>query len=198
MSYAIDTKTNGGDSTATLTVNGGSIESPYRAIRAFQNSMGDNSVIVNGGSISAGRDSEGGAAIWMQQAGASSKGTLTITGGEIFGKSNAVVTDIDKNGTTTINISGGTFTNDKATANLMLIWPFSTKEAAGTANATMNISGGTFIGTGTAATLAILELNEGQGTIVVSGGTFSSDPTAYLADGYNATLSDGVWVVTAV
>ena len=155
--------------------------------------------IGNGGSISAGRgdDSSGGGGIWMHQSGASSKGTLTITGGEIYGKSNAVVTDIDKNGTTTINISGGTFTNGKETANLMLIWPFSTKEAAGTANATMNISGGTFIGTGTAATLALVGLNDGQGTIVVSGGTFSSDPTAYLANDYEATQSDEVWVVKA-
>ena len=34
------------------------------------------------------------------------------------------------------------------------------------------------------------------GTIIISGGTFGFDPTAYLAEGYTATEADGKWVVT--
>ena len=33
------------------------------------------------------------------------------------------------------------------------------------------------------------------GSIVITGGTFKTDPTAYLAEGYYATVTNGVWVV---
>lgn len=36
-----------------------------------------------------------------------------------------------------------------------------------------------------------------KGALVVKGGTFSVDPTAYLASGYVATESNGTWTVTA-
>ena len=35
------------------------------------------------------------------------------------------------------------------------------------------------------------------GRIIISGGTFGFDPTAYLAEGYTATESDGKWTVTS-
>ena len=34
------------------------------------------------------------------------------------------------------------------------------------------------------------------GTIIISGGTFGFNPTAYLAEGYTATEANGIWVVT--
>ena len=34
-----------------------------------------------------------------------------------------------------------------------------------------------------------------KGALVVKGGTFDTDPSAYLASGYVATESNGIWTV---
>ncbi|NLX78993.1 MAG: hypothetical protein GXY95_03820 [Clostridiales bacterium] len=47
------------------------------------------------------------------------------------------------------------------------------------------------VGAGVLAGVNVQLDSEGK----VIGGTFKSDPTAYLADGYTATLSGGVWIV---
>ncbi len=52
----------------------------------------------------------------------------------------------------------------------------------------VTINGGTFTGNLT---------TDGLGKIVIKGGTFNVDPSAYVADGYIATMSNGVWTVTA-
>ncbi len=52
----------------------------------------------------------------------------------------------------------------------------------------VTIEAGTFTG-------ALNAVNGGE--IVIKGGTFSVDPSAYLADGYVATESNGTWTVTA-
>ncbi len=57
--------------------------------------------------------------------------------------------------------------------------------------AQLTINGGTFTG----AQGGIL-INDAENKKVVTGGTFSSDPSAYLADGYTATLENGTYVVT--
>ncbi len=57
--------------------------------------------------------------------------------------------------------------------------------------AQLTINGGTFKG----AQGGIL-INDAENKKVVTGGTFSSDPSAYLADGYTATLENGTYVVT--
>lgn len=37
----------------------------------------------------------------------------------------------------------------------------------------------------------------GNGTVIITGGTFGFDPTNWLADGYKATKSGSTWTVTA-
>ena len=51
-----------------------------------------------------------------------------------------------------------------------------------------NITGGEFIG-------SMGKSNTGKESIVISGGTFTVDPTAYLADGHAATEANGIWTV---
>ena len=55
-------------------------------------------------------------------------------------------------------------------------------------NSVVTIEGGSFTGK--------LFTADG-GKIVIKGGTFSVDPSAYLASGYVATESNGTWTVTA-
>lgn len=52
-------------------------------------------------------------------------------------------------------------------------------------DSTTNISGG-YVG----------ELQHYSGTLIITGGTFGFDPTAYLAEGYTATEAEGKWTVT--
>lgn len=61
---------------------------------------------------------------------------------------------------------------------------------SGSSTSTIIINGGTFSTTGT----MFSTMNGGQ--IIVKGGSFNQDPSAYLADGYVATLTDGMYVVT--
>ena len=57
-------------------------------------------------------------------------------------------------------------------------------------NAKVTIEGGTYTG-------SITVTSGGTGSLTIKGGTFSSDPTAYLAVGYSATKnSDGIWTVS--
>lgn len=56
------------------------------------------------------------------------------------------------------------------------------------AGSTVTINGGDFSG-GKSKTLA------GSGTLVVKGGTFDQDPSAYVASGYAATNDNGTWTV---
>ena len=64
----------------------------------------------------------------------------------------------------------------------------------------LNISGGTFNGSNSALfvdTKSGVECSETR-TIAITGGTFSSDPSAYVADGYVAMKNDnGTWTVIA-
>ena len=60
---------------------------------------------------------------------------------------------------------------------------------------TIEVKGGTFIG---GLSVHDVMYDGCEGNIVISGGTFSVNPTEYLADGYVANQNaDGMWVVTA-
>ena len=61
---------------------------------------------------------------------------------------------------------------------------------SGSNTSTIIINGGTFSTTGT----MFSTMNGGQ--IIIQGGSFNQDPSAYLAEGYVATLTDGMYVVT--
>ena len=61
----------------------------------------------------------------------------------------------------------------------------------------LNILGGTFNGTEAALFVDTQDgsAKNGERVIAITGGTFSTDPTAYLAAGYKATENDGIWTV---
>ena len=102
-------------------------------------------------------------------------GTLYIEGGVINSKTQAVQNW--KNAT----ITGGTLTGKVTT------WTY------GNTNAKTEITGGEIDGE--------LQANEYDAAtkntpvVTVTGGTFSSDPTAYMVKGYEAIQADGKWVV---
>jgi len=61
--------------------------------------------------------------------------------------------------------------------------------------ATVYVTGGTFgpASTRSGYTAGIL----GDGNVIITGGTFGFDPSAWVADGYVATKNNGVWTVSA-
>lgn len=85
-----------------------------------------------------------------------------------------------------INISGGTFNGYYGISSRYV------KVAQD-----LNISGGIFNGTKAALFVDNVEgsAKNGERTIAITGGTFSSDPSAYLAVGYKATVDNGTWTV---
>ncbi len=80
MAYAIDNLTNGKNTVAVATINGGTIKSTYRAIRQFLNGVeAKNELYVNGGVI---YSTGGNKAIWMQSPSASeNSGKLVVAEG---------------------------------------------------------------------------------------------------------------------
>ena len=196
MAYGIDNNSTSG--LTTLNVNGGKIASPYRAIRQFQNSLQDNVVVVNGGTISAR------AGIWMQQPSTNDKaqlGTLTINDGSIFEcVSNAVVIDICGGAQSNVTINGGTFSNTNENANLLLIWPLTDMNSVHeNCSAVMNITGGNFTCAGEGNLIGILEGADTNGDVVLTGGIYSEDVNAYCAEGFAAVNNgNGTWTVMPV
>ena len=85
-----------------------------------------------------------------------------------------------KNGST-ITIEGGTFTNDRAKNSFF--WADS--------NAQIIVEGGTF--KGVASNKKVVESAGGE--VIIKGGTFNFDPTAWVAEGYIAKKSGNNWVV---
>ena len=84
---------------------------------------------------------------------------------------------------TQITIENGTFNNDRL--NNSYFWV--------DGNAVIYVKGGTFAGV--ASKNNIITTNGGQ--VIISGGTFNFDPTAWLAAGYKAEKSGSNWTVVA-
>ena len=192
MAYGIDNNSTLG--LTTLNVDGGKIASPYRAIRQFQNSLQDNVVVVNGGTISAR------AGIWMQQPSTNDKaqlGTLEVNGGNFECIANAIVIDIQGSAKSNVTINGGTFSNTSETANLLLIWPFSNMNVVNdNCSAVMNITGGNFTCAGEGNLIGILDGADTNGDVILTGGIYSEDVNAYCAEGFAAVNNgDGTWTV---
>lgn len=82
MAYGIDNLTNGRGTYAETIINGGTVKSPYRAIRQFLNGVeAENILTVNGGTIEGDNKS-----IWMQDPSQNANsGKLTVEGGELKG-----------------------------------------------------------------------------------------------------------------
>ena len=178
MAYVIDNNSTLGET--TLVVNDGSFETPYRAIRLFQNNKTQkNIVVVNGGTISAR------AGIWMHQAGTDSLGELTVNGGTLNCGANAIVVDIHSGGKSDITINGGSFANSSETANLLLVWPFSSMSTVTSENqTTMSINGGKFNCAGEGNLIGLLEGADANSSVEVLSGSFNDmNVLNYLVSG---------------
>lgn len=170
---------------AVLTQSGGDI-----AIRMFNGGSGAINVTINGGTITGYR------AVWIQLASNTTAVApvmnLTVTGGTLTSTDqtyNQAVYSYSygndmKN--VLINVSGGVFNGDIAL----------TGGANKTNLETLNISGGTFNGQWGFYSYGTEE--KALNAITVTGGTFMTDPTAYLPAGYGAVETDGKWVVEPV
>ena len=98
---------------------------------------------------------------------------------------------------TSTNIYGGTFTSCTKTAILVGNGNPAPDSGAGE-DSTVMIYGGTFTGGDEKKTaVTVNEEKHAIGAAKIFGGTFSSDPTAYLKDGYGTTQADENWTVTA-
>ena len=184
-SYVIDNYTG-----AKLIVNDGSVlvqSGGDIAIRMFNGSAGEIDVTINGGTVTGYR------AVWIQLASNTPAVApvmkLTVTGGTLTSSEqtyNQAVYSYSygndmKN--VLINVSGGTFNGDIALTG-----------GSNKSNIeTLNISGGVF--NGPWGFYSYGEEEKAVETITVTGGTFSTDPTDYLAAGYVALQNDGKWVV---
>ena len=176
---------------AKLTVNDGSVLTQSGgdiAIRMFNASAGAIEVTVNGGTITGYR------AVWIQLASTNTAVApvmkLTVTGGtltsadQVYNQAVYSYSYGNDMKNVLINVSGGTFNGDIAL----------TGGANKTNLETLNISGGTF--NGAWGFYSYGDYDKSLETVKVSGGTFLEDPSDYLADGYEAVQTDGVWTVS--
>ena len=124
---------------------------------------------INGGTLD-------GVGTWSQD-NQSYAGKLTINGGTIGGHLTLAA------GNGSVEVKGGHFTYDEKTQEMISI--------VDGANGTVTISGGTFDWT-TENRFCMANTNK----LSITGGTFSSNPTAYVAEGYTAIpAGENVWNV---
>lgn len=171
--YPIDNNSTTGD--AELIINGGHLYNyNTSAIRQFCNSTTHkNSVTINGGLI------EGYCAVWVQNPGSNTvNGDLTIEGGEIrttakdYVNGTAELKDVRSSIYCTIAGNGGAWSSDSFVA--LNGGTFNENvNLAEAAPAKINVTGGEFKG-------AVYFEKSG----IISGGTFITDVSAYLADGF--------------
>ena len=126
---------------------------------------------INGGTLD-------GVGTWSQD-NQSYAGKLTINGGTIGGHLTLAA------GNGSVEVKGGHFTYDEKTQEMISI--------VDGANGTVTISGGTFDWT-TENRFCMANTNK----LSITGGTFSSDPSAYVAEGYIARENNGKYVVSMV
>lgn len=175
---------------AKLTVNEGSVLNQTGgdiAIRMFNGGSGTIDVTINGGTVSGYR------AVWIQLASSNAAVApimnLTINGGTLTSidqtYNQAVYSYSYGNDmkNVLINVNGGTFNGDIAL----------TGGSNKTNIETLNISGGTF--NGAWGFYSYGDDAKAVEAITLTGGTFLEDPSDYVASGYQAVFSDGLWRV---
>ena len=110
------------------------------------------------------------------------EGSVEINGGTYGGKNSIAVS----NSGGKVVINDGTFYNDIYFSNYT---SKSYYDNSRDAVKSITINGGTFLGN---------FVNPDKGELVIKGGTFTVDPTAYVAEGYKVTEASGVYTVSAV
>ena len=212
MSYGIDVLLNSGIGDASLTVNGGYIESTYRAIRLFANSKAKDdkilSLTINGGSIFGSNTG-----VWIQLPGSCYSTTpnvdVKVIKGAISSENRAIYSYSDGNSfaNTHITINDGTFNGDvalsggldnylKSNTHNCLELDSCLKNVNARALETVTVSGGTF--TGKVFSNGVYEPENKKQAMgpFITGGTFGEDPSEYVnTETYEAVLSGGKYVV---
>ena len=114
-------------------------------------------------------------------------GSFTMHGGMLLADAGACIDASYGSGESKIDITGGTVTtNDKGTNAIYIASRF------GQGKVIASISGGTFTTGGQPAVC----VDDQNSTLSITGGTFSSDPSAYVASGYGVKNENGVYTVT--
>lgn len=187
----------------TLTINGGEVKGGEQTLYL----PGAGKTTINGGKLT-------GSARGIEIR----AGELTITGGEISANA-ARKTDAAANngasgsytgalvavkpagvsasgyvGDIVLNISGGTFTNNSGDV-LTVVHENPSKADAPAQNVTVNVSDGQFTGGFNIGNTINTAANDKLG---MTGGTYSTDPSAYVAPGYTATESGSVWTIASL
>lgn len=91
-----------------------------------------------------------------------------------------------------LNISGGTFTNASGDV-LTVVHETATAQDAPAQDVTISVSDGQFTGAFNVGNTVNTAAND---KLSITGGTYSSDPTAYVAEGYGVKNENGVYTVT--
>ena len=107
---------------------------------------------------------------------------LSITSNDSYAKS------------TVVNVAGGTFVSDNGFAVYEGVAQKGGVPVAAASYAKLSIVGGSFTGNAGKGAVAITTAVDKK---IIAGGTFSSDPSAYVASGYEATQSGEMWRVTS-
>ncbi len=114
--------------------------------------------------------------------------TATINGGTytVTPASNLTLHALNVSGNANVTVNGGTFVGPKGTS------ADSGAAVCVQAGSTVTINGGNFSG-GKNSTL----VTKPEANLIVAGGTFDQDPSAYVAEDYKAMLEDGYYYVVA-
>lgn len=188
--FAVGFNNASSDTAATVTINGGHIKAGWYAVSGNGSlNMGTAKVVVNGGVLESVADY----ALYLPQNG----GKAEINGGVIYGAAGGIAIKRGEltvnNGTITSKGTGSTGTWGDGTGNLKAA---AINVDAAYGDAAVMINGGKMIAETNA--LFITNGTKHNGTITITGGTFSSDPTAYLAAGYTASKgSDGMYTLVS-
>lgn len=118
-----------------------------------------------------------------------------ISGGTLYGRIDHQMSSSKAGVIGILNISGGTFKpfGIKADDVLMIFGAGLETDASGIV---ANISGGTFEGGILIHRGEYVPLGQGFNENFISGGTFKTDISSYVADGYKAVQNNGVWTIT--
>ena len=176
MAYAIDNLTNGKNTVAVATINGGTIKSTYRAIRQFLNGVeAQNELTVNGGTI---YSTGGNKAIWMQSASVkANSGKLVVAEGAQL-KSDVYV---DAENATAIDLDV-TVASAALVAPATVVYDLPAGYAVMEENGTWSLVEASFVSTPDALKKAI---EDGEATIYVQG---EIDLKDVILSGYNGTI----------
>lgn len=119
-------------------------------------------------------------------------GTVTINGGTYTGGTYYGVWITNDGVNTHVTINDGSFTGEKYG-----LYASVDDGKQDSSSANILIKGGSFTGNTEAAAALNQSQSKQEWGMTINGGTFSTNPSAYVPEGYEATGSDGSWTVIA-